>query len=72
MKERKVALLLPAHNAARTFELTWAELPKNGIDIFILVDDGSRDRTVEIARHLGISVVLHVENKGYGANQKAC
>src|SRR5215468_6392492 len=62
---------MPAYNAEQTLERTYADVPKTHVDDIILVDDGSRDRTVEIARRLGIHVV-HAKNRGYGGNQKTC
>jgi len=72
MKDSKIIVVLPAYNAARTLERTYADLPKEKIHRIILVDDVSRDQTVEIARSLGLSVVIHVQNRGYGGNQKTC
>src|SRR5215467_3701764 len=69
---RKVAVVMPAYNAEATLERTYADVPKASVDDIILVDDGSRDRTVEIARGLGIHVVVHPKNRGYGGNQKTC
>jgi len=63
---------MPAYNAEKTLERTYADVPKDCVDDIILVDDGSRDRTVEIARRLGIHVVVHSKNRGYGGNQKTC
>ena len=68
----KVIAVLPAYNAARTLKRTYDDIPKNTVDEIILVDDASTDRTVEIARDLGIKVFVHHRNKGYGANQKTC
>ena len=68
----KIAVVMPAYNAERTLEKTFADIPKGSVDDIILVDDASRDRTVEIARQLGLHVVAHPENRGYGANQKTC
>ena len=69
---KKVAIVLPAYNAERTLERTWEEVPKNDLDVAILVDDASADATVEIARRLGMRIVTHEQNRGYGANQKTC
>src|SRR5215472_17268752 len=69
---RKVAVVMPAYNAKQTLERTYADVPKTHVDDIILVDDGSRDRTVEIARRLGIHVIVHPRNRGYGGNQKTC
>ena len=63
---------MPAYNAEKTLERTYADVPKGDVDDIILVDDGSRDRTVEIARSLGIHIVVHEQNRGYGGNQKTC
>jgi len=63
---------MPAYNAARTLERTYADIPHAMIDRIILVDDVSRDETVEIARRLGLEVVIHQQNLGYGGNQKTC
>ncbi len=63
---------MPAYNAEKTLGRTYADIPKDCVDDIILVDDASRDRTVEEARRLGLHVVVHPENRGYGANQKTC
>jgi glycosyltransferase involved in cell wall biosynthesis len=68
----KVVVVLPAYNAAKTLEQTYADIPKDKVHKIILVDDVSQDQTVEVARALGLSVVIHVQNKGYGGNQKTC
>jgi glycosyltransferase involved in cell wall biosynthesis len=64
--------VMPAFNAAATLERTVADIPAGSIHDMLLVDDGSRDDTVAIARRLGIRVIEHPENRGYGANQKTC
>ena len=69
---RKVVVVMPAYNAESTLEPTYRNLPRDGIDAIILGDDASRDRTVEIAERLGLIVLRHRENRGYGANQKTC
>ena len=69
---RHVVVVMPAYNAAATLERTWRDIPADGVDEVILVDDGSRDGTVEIAARLGLTVIRHPENRGYGANQKTC
>ncbi len=71
-QDPKIVVVLPAYNAARTLERTYADIPKDKIFQIILVDDVSHDQTVEIARSLGLSVVIHVQNRGYGGNQKTC
>jgi len=68
----KVVLVMPAYNAAETLQQTWREIPAGYIDETILVDDASRDDTVAIARALGIRVLEHARNRGYGGNQKTC
>lgn len=68
----KVVVVMPAYNAAKTLHMTYAELPHNMVDLVILVDDGSSDQTVEIARKLGLELFVHNRNYGYGANQKTC
>jgi len=69
---QRVVVVMPAYNAARTLQRTFDELPHAQIDKVILVDDGSHDETVELARRLGLTVFVHVRNFGYGANQKTC
>jgi glycosyltransferase involved in cell wall biosynthesis len=68
----KVVVVMPAYNAAKTLRMTYAELPQDVVDLVILVDDGSRDETIEIARSLGLELFVHDRNYGYGANQKTC
>jgi glycosyltransferase involved in cell wall biosynthesis len=63
---------MPAYNAARTLERTYADIPHESIDRVILVDDVSHDETVDIARQLGLDVIVHRQNRGYGGNQKTC
>ncbi len=69
---RRVTVVLPAYNAARTLERTCAEIPGDIVDDVILTDDASRDDTVRIAASLGLHVVRHDRNLGYGGNQKTC
>lgn len=70
---KKVIVVLPAYNAAKTLEITFNEIDFTVVDDTILVDDLSSDETVNVARELGIShVIVHEENKGYGGNQKTC
>lgn len=68
----KVVVVMPAYNAARTLRMTYAELPHDVVDLVILVDDGSSDETIQIARELGLELFVHNRNYGYGANQKTC
>jgi len=71
-KRSKVAVVLPAYNAAKTIQKTVQDIPRQFVDEIILVDDASKDNTVEIAKGLGLKVFVHPKNKGYGANQKTC
>ena len=73
LNNKKIAVVLPAYNAALTLEKTYHELPFEIVDEVILVDDASNDNTVELANKLKIKCVIrHDTNKGYGANQKTC
>ena len=63
---------MPAYNAEKTLPATVGDIPAGAVDEIILVDDGSTDRTVEIARAMGLTVLVHPENRGYGGNQKTC
>lgn len=70
---KKVIVVLPAYNAAQTLEKTYNEIPFNIVDEVVLVDDASKDNTLEVAKRIGIKhTVLHEKNKGYGGNQKSC
>lgn len=68
----RVTVVMPAYNAAKTLEKTYADIPRDVVRGIILVDDVSRDETVDIARRLGVRVVVHMQNMGYGGNQKTC
>jgi glycosyltransferase involved in cell wall biosynthesis len=68
---KRIVVVLPAYNAARTLEATVRELPET-VDETILVDDHSSDDTVAMARRLGLTVHVHERNRGYGGNQKTC
>ena len=68
---KKIAVVMPAYNAARTLEQTVRELPVV-VDMKILVDDGSSDDTVHLAKSLGLIVFAHDRNYGYGRNQQTC
>ncbi|PCI54486.1 MAG: glycosyl transferase family 2 [Alphaproteobacteria bacterium] len=69
---KKIVVVLPAYQAGRTLEKTYRAIPHDSIDEVILVDDASSDDTVEVANALGIRVIVHEKNLGYGANQKTC
>ena len=68
----KIVVVMPAYNAGRTLRMTYEELPKDTVNLVILVDDGSTDTTLEVARQLGLQIFVHNRNYGYGANQKTC
>jgi len=68
----RVVIVMPAYNAALTLERTYADIPHDLVDHVILVDDVSRDETVAIAERLGLEVIVHRQNLGYGGNQKTC
>src|ERR1700731_3721978 len=72
LHEKKVVAVLPAYNAERTLRATYDDIPSGWVDEILLVDDCSRDRTVELARQLSMRVVVHKKNRGYGGNQKTC
>ena len=72
INNKKIIVVMPAYNAELTIERTYNDIPKDLVDEIILTDDGSSDNTVEIARKLGMTVNVHKENRGYGANQKTC
>jgi glycosyltransferase involved in cell wall biosynthesis len=67
-----VIVVMPARNAARTLEQTYAAIPREWVDEIILVDDKSTDETIEVARGLPLHVIWHPHNVGYGGNQKTC
>jgi len=70
---KKLVIVLPAYNAALTLEKTYSEIPFDIVDEVVLVDDNSRDNTIDVARRLGIEhVIRHEKNRGYGGNQKTC
>jgi len=69
---RSVCVVMPAYNAESTLERTYREIPSEIVDSVILVDDGSSDRTVQVAKELGLRHIVHPQNRGYGANQKTC
>ena len=69
---KRVIVVLPAYNAGKTLERTIADIPAEVVDDLLLVDDASGDDTVEVAKRLGIPVLVHSANRGYGGNQKTC
>ena len=69
---RRVVVVMPAYNAAKTLERTYRDIPHDMISKIILVDDVSKDDTVAVARQLGLDVIIHRQNLGYGGNQKTC
>ena len=71
-RTHRVMAVLPAYNAESTLAATLADFPTGAVDEVLLVDDGSKDKTVQIAREMGLSVIAHPKNKGYGGNQKTC
>jgi len=73
LKNKRICVVLPAYNAALTLEQTFQEIPFDIVDEVILVDDNSKDHTVEVAKKLGIThIIVHQYNTGYGGNQKSC
>ena len=71
-KKPKLVVVMPAYNAAKTLKMTYTDLPSGVVDLVLLVDDGSSDETLEVARQLNLEVFIHNRNYGYGANQKTC
>jgi glycosyltransferase involved in cell wall biosynthesis len=71
-RQHRVVAVMPAYNAERTLASTLSDMPPRCVDEIILVDDGSKDRTVEVAREMGMTVMVHPQNRGYGGNQKTC
>src|SRR3954470_6360591 len=72
LHDKKVVAVLPAYNAEKTLRATFDDIPQDWVDEILLVDDVSRDKTVELARTLPMRVVVHPKNRGYGGNQKTC
>ncbi len=68
----RIAVVMPAYNAEKTLQRTLDEMPKDIVDFMILVDDKSSDKTAELGRELGLEVIEHEHNRGYGGNQKTC
>src|SRR5580698_4725357 len=72
LNNKKVVVVLPAYNAAKTLRRTVDEIPYEIVDEVILTDDASRDNTSELALELGLITIRHDHNRGYGGNQKTC
>ncbi len=72
LNNKKVVVVLPAYNAAKTLRRTVDEIPHEIVDAVILTDDASRDNTSELAKELGLITIRHDHNRGYGGNQKTC
>jgi glycosyltransferase involved in cell wall biosynthesis len=72
LNDKKVVVVLPAYNAAKTLHRTVAEIPREIVDEVILTDDHSRDNTSDLALELGLITIRHERNRGYGGNQKTC
>jgi glycosyltransferase involved in cell wall biosynthesis len=68
----RVVVVMPAYNAARTLAACLADVPRELVDEVVLVDDASHDGTAELAESLGLTVIRHPRNRGYGGNQKTC
>ena len=69
---KRIVVVMPAYHAGRTLAATWRDLPHDIVDQVVVVDDASDDDTVAVAKALGLDVILHPHNMGYGANQKTC
>jgi glycosyltransferase involved in cell wall biosynthesis len=70
---KKIIVVLPAYNAEQTLKQTYNEIPFDIVDEVVLVDDASKDKTIEIGKEIGIKhIIRHEKNKGYGGNQKTC
>ncbi|MBT3834732.1 glycosyltransferase family 2 protein [Candidatus Peribacteria bacterium] len=72
LHNNRIIVVMPAYNAEATLEATYRDIPHDVVDEIILVDDCSKDNTVNVANRLGIKTVIHTDNLGYGANQKTC
>jgi glycosyltransferase involved in cell wall biosynthesis len=72
IRSSRVLVVMPAFHAGKTLERTVSEIPRDVVDEVLLVDDASQDDTVDVARRLGLRVVIHPHNLGYGGNQKTC
>jgi len=72
LNDKRICVVMPGYNAEQTVKRTVDEIPRDVVDDVLLVDDGSTDRTAEVARTLGVHTVVHPRNRGYGGNQKTC
>ena len=72
IQDKKVVVVMPAYNAEKTLRRTYNGIPHKIVDEIVLVDDASQDHTVAVSRELGITTIVHSENRGYGGNQKTC
>lgn len=73
LNNKKIVVVLPAYNAEKTLQKTFEEIPFEIVDDIIITDDYSNDKTIEIAKKIGIKhIITHDKNRGYGANQKTC
>ena len=72
LQGKKIVVVMPAYNAEKTLRRTVAEISREIVDEVVLVDDCSKDRTAKVAKELGLHVVVHDRNLGYGGNQKSC
>jgi glycosyltransferase involved in cell wall biosynthesis len=72
LEGRRIVVVLPAYNAAKTLRQTLDAIPRQVVDEILLTDDASRDDTVNLSRSLGIPTLVHERNRGYGGNQKTC
>jgi glycosyltransferase involved in cell wall biosynthesis len=70
--QKRLVVVMPAYNAESTVEKTFREIPEGFADAVVLVDDASRDQTASVAERLGLIVLKHPRNRGYGGNQKTC
>lgn len=70
LNNKKIIIVIPAYNTAKTLPLTLGALPRTVIDEILVIDDGSKDTTAELARQAGVTLIKHPENRGYGAAQK--
>ncbi|MBF0359945.1 MAG: glycosyltransferase family 2 protein [Oligoflexia bacterium] len=72
INSKKIVVVLPAYKAEKTLEKTVKDIPEGFVDEIVLVDDYSQDKTIEIAKKMGLKTISHQQNLGYGGNQKTC